>query len=256
MVGQEVNDVKNFFKADFYRVMTKKSRIFLMILMAAGELGYLAYQASKAGNNAIQVTMKIGNMELIYLYFIALSNLFIIYRDDFRAQNMQVAIGIGVERWKIVVAKWLTTTMVILIDITFLTAVEFAVVISEGKLAGGFAVNLVIMGQMETVIQIVLASTLAMIIIFQMQKAIWGVLAYLYVSAGITSQILSAAAGNRIVQKLQLWNIGAGDQGTAFIGGLMIGEFNIGSFLMVVLYLVIGIGGSIYLFSRKEIELN
>lgn len=256
MVDQEVNGMKNFFKADFYRVMTKKSRIFLLILMAAGDIGYLVYQASKASNNAIQVTMKIGNPELIYMYFIAMSNLFIIYRDDFRAQNMQVAIGIGVERWKIVVAKWLTTTMVILIDITFLTAVEFAVVISEGKLAGGFAVSLVIMSQIETVIQIVLASTLAMVIIFQMQKAIWGVLAYLYVAAGITSQIISVAAGNRIVQKFQLWNIGAADQGASFVGKLMIGEFGIGNFLMVLLYLAIGIGGSIYLFSKKEVELN
>ena len=246
--------MKNFIRADLYRIMTKKSRIFLMMLMAIGECLFLVLESFQS-DSMIQVTLSIGAGELVYMFGIMLVNILIIYGDDLSAKNMQVAIGIGIERHEIVIGKWIDMALMVVLDVTFLSVIQFGTVAAMGKLAGGFTVELAVIQQITTAVQIIMAVTLAMIIIFQTQKAILGVLAYIYLVLDITGTLIELGIQNRIVQRFQLWNISSASQSTIFMNKLAIGEFDIRNFVMILVYLAIGIGGTSYLFRKKEIEL-
>ena len=79
-------------------------------------------------------------------------------------------------------------------------------------------------------------------------------IAYVYLTMGVTSGILSMAIANKLVQKFQLWNIGVADQINIFSSKLFIGQFDIRNFLMVLFYFALGFRVTIYLFNKKELD--
>lgn len=245
--------MKNFIRADFHRIMTKRIRILLMILLAIVNV-ISVLKGISDNKNIIEMTNEVGGLNILYMYGIMLINIFVAYGDDFRARNMQVALGMGVKRHQVVLAKWITLSIIVALDILTLTVLQFIPLIVTGKLAGSFVVGHAIMGEIVTVFTILVAMSLTMIVLFQTQKAILGVLVYIYLTVSATYSIISVAAMNRFVQKFHLWDIGAVNQVDIFISKLWIGQFDIRNFLMVVLYFAIGFGATIYLFRRKELD--
>lgn len=245
--------MKNFLRADFHRIMTKRIRILMMILLALADIIYMFLTVS-SDKNIIEMTNRVGCLDFIYGNIIMLLNILISYGDDMRAKSMQAALGYGMKRQQIVFAKWINLALMIILDMLFLTVVQFIPLIITGKLAGTFVVGQVIVSQISLVFVSIISITLAMIVLFQTQKAVLGVLVYIYLSMGGTSSIISIAVMNKFVQKFQLWNIGAADQMNIFISKLWLGQFDIRNFLMVALYFAIGFGVTIYLFRKKELD--
>ena len=245
--------MKNYFKADFYRVLTKKSRICLVVFLAVTEV-LLMVKSITLGRNAIELTNSVGNLEFLYVDGIMLANIWISFGDDIRAKSMQAALGTGIKRWQIVLTKWLSITLIAAIEISVLTVLQFLLLIASGKIAGSFVIEQVICGQLLLILMVAIVMPLTMIILFQTQKAILGVLVYFYLIMAMTSSILDMAVGNTVVQKFQLWNIGAVNQAAIFLGKLLIGQFDIRNFLMLVFYFAIGFGGTMYLFRKKELD--
>ena len=245
--------MKNFMSADLHRIMTKKIRVLLVALLAIIEV-ISVLKGISGDKNTIEMTLEVGGLDIGYTCVIMLINIFIAYGDDIRAKSMQSALGMGLKRHQLVVAKWFDLSAVIILDMLFLTIVQFIPLIVAGKLAGSFVVGQVIVNQISVTLAMILSMTLTMIILFQTQKAILGVLMYAYITFQISSSILSLAVSNKFVQRFQLWDIGAENQLSMFISKLWIGQFDIKNFLMVVLYFVIGFGVTIYLFRRKELD--
>lgn len=246
--------MKNYISADFHRIATKKSRILLMVLLIVGSMVYMLYGETTVGDDVIRITTGIGKLDFLYAWGIMLIIILISYGDDFRAKSMQVALGMGLTRRQVVFSKWISMTAIIMIDGLFLDGAQFAVVIATGKLAGSYVIWHTIYSLILNVLTIIMAMTLTMIILFQTQNAILGVLAYFYVVVGATDSIISMAAENSIVQRLHLWNIDVMNQMNRFIEGLQIGQFDIKSFLIVALYAVAGFELTIYLFKKKELD--
>lgn len=245
--------MKNYFWADFHRIMTKKSRIFLVILLAAAE-GMFILKDILSDRNIIEATNNIGRLDLLYINGIMLANIWISFGDDIRAKSMQAALGIGIKRYQIVITKWMTMIGISVLDIAFLMAVQVIPLMAAGRLAGGFVMEQMIFRQISNILLIIVMMPLTMTVLFQTQKAILGVLAYTYLTLGITDFMISMAVANKIVQKFQLWNIGAADQVSIFLSKLLIGQFDIRNFLMIVCYFAFGLGAAIYLFQKKELD--
>lgn len=245
--------MKNFLRADFHRIMTKRIRILMMILLALADIIYM-FSTVSSDKNIIEMTNRVGGLDFIYGNIIMLLNILISYGDDMRAKSMQAALGYGMKRQQIVFVKWINLALMIILDMLFLTVIQFIPLIITGKLAGTFVVGQVIVSQISLVFVSIISITLAMIVLFQTQKAVLGVLVYIYLSMGGTSSIISIAVMNNFVQKFQLWNIGAADQMNIFISKLWLGQFDIRNFLMVTLYFAIGFGVTIYLFRKKELD--
>lgn len=246
--------MKNYINADFRRITAKKSRILLLIFLAAIQIIFLFYTGAIKNKDAIWMTYQIGGLDLLYMFIIMLDNILISYRDDFQAKSMQAALGLGLTRRQVVLSKWITMSMIIVIDFIFLDGAQFITVIVLGKMVGGFVLSHTVILLLSNLILILLSMTLAMTILFYAQNTILGILAYLYITLGVTESIISMAIKNGFVQKFQLWNIDASNQITCFMDRLLIGQFDIRYFLGILLYFVIGIELSVYLFKKKELN--
>lgn len=224
-----------------------------MVLFAIADVLFMV-KAISSGRNVIEMTNEVGNTDFLYINGIMLVNIWISFWDDIRAKSMQAALGMGMKRYQIVLAKWLNITLIAALDMTVLTVLQFIPLIAAGKLAGSFVIGQVILGQISGVLLVAIEMPLVMIVLFQTQQAVLGVIAYVYLTMGVTSGILSMAIANKLVQKFQLWNIGVADQINIFLAKLFIGQFDIRNFLMVLFYFALGFGVTIYLFNKKELD--
>lgn len=245
--------MNNYLKADFYRIMTKKVRIVLMLLLGIVDFIHV-YVRAQTAPNVIEATNKIGDMDFVYLNIIMLVNILISFRDDLRAKSMQAALGNGVKRYQVVLVKWINLVLMAALDTTFLTILQFIPLVARNRLASSFVVGRVLLSQFEAVFIIAIATALTLIVLFQTQKALFGVLAYTYLTLDMTSAIITMAISNKLVQKLQLWNIGAVNQMETFLTKLSFGQFDFRNFIMIAFYFALGLGGAIYLFRKKELE--
>lgn len=245
--------MKNYLKADFHRIMTKKSRIILMVLW--GLVDFIqVFSHAQSAPNAIAATNYVGSLDFIYLNIIMLGNILVSFRDDFRAKSIQAALGSGVKRYQIVLTKWINMVLMAFLDITFLTILQFIPLIVLNCLGNSYAVGLALTGQYALLFLIAIAMSITLIVLFQTQNGILGVLAYVYLTLDITSLLVHMAISNKLVQRFQLWNIGSVDQMQTFLGKLDIGQFDFGNFIMIIFYFALGIGGAIYLFRKKELD--
>lgn len=245
--------MKNYLNADFHRILTKRFRIILMSILTIANILYII-QHIASDKNVLLLNTEIGGLDLIYLLIVVITNMLISFRDDLRAKSMQAALGNGVKRHQIVFVKWINLAIITCLDLAFLTFVQFLPLIITHKVAGSFTVGTVIFKELVSAFTILITLPLAMIIIFQTQKALLGILFYVYLITGCTSSIITMALSNNLVQRFQLWNIGAVDQISTFLSKLWLGQFDIRNFLMVAFYVAIGFGGTIYFFRKKELD--
>lgn len=244
--------MKNYFKADFHRIMTRRSRVLFMLLLTVYALGNLVIKAGT--KDAVYMTAEVQNVLLFYGTVMVLINLFTVYGDDFRAGSMKTAIGLGLERWKIAGMKLFSFSMASAWDLVFLLTVQCLALLSVGKLTGGFVLFGVLLSYLETWAQMVMWMSLVSIILFWKQNVILGVLAYIYLMMDTTGFVIGLAVNNPIVAKFRLWKIGSGSQLTRFFNHLLIGQFDVIPFLGILLYTGAGIGIAIYLFQKKELD--
>ena len=244
----------NFIKADVYRIMTKRSRIVLMLLFVLVRMIRLFSKMASPEINIYEATDQIGGFDVIYVMIMMLVNLFIIYGDDIKARSMQVAIGLGMKRTQIVIAKWISMVIVVSSDLLFLTILEFAGVGISGKLASGYMVTTVLLGRLDTLLEIIMSVTLSMGVTFFTQKIVLGVFVYLIVILCGLNSIVRCFASVEIVRRLRLWQISAVTQLEIFQSKLYLGLFDWKSFVIILIYLALGFGVTMRLFKKKELD--
>lgn len=245
--------MKNYLYADFHRIMTKKSRIFLTFLLGIIDF-IVVFMRARSAPNDIQATYEIGNFDVIYMIIIVMITIMISFQDDFRAKSMQAALGNGVKRHQIVLVKWFNLILISVLSLVFLTILEFIPLIILNRVSNSFVISQVLLNQLIIICTIAVTTALSLLVLFQTQTALLGVLAYAYLTMSITSILFFMAISNKLVQRFQLWNIDAADQMKTFLTKLSFGQFDIRNFLILAFYFALGIGGSIYLFRKKELD--
>lgn len=246
--------MKNYINADFHRIEEKKSRFLLLMLIAVIQIAFLLYSGLAKHKDAFSMTNEIDGVDTLYMVIIMAYNILLSYGQDFQAKAMQSALGMGLTRRQVVLSKWISMSLIIVADFLFLGVVQFTTVIALGKLAGGFTLSRTITTLFSRLIMLILSMTLTMIVLFYTQNVLLGILAYFYIILGVTSSIIDIAIKNPIVQKLQLWNIDVTNQVPGFMDRLLTGQFDIRYFLGILLYFIIGIELSVYLFKKKELD--
>ena len=251
----------SFMKADIYRIVTKKSRIVLMILALIATLGCSVidmydYMAVGASHRATGIYLTVGIASYLFIYTIPLMifNLFYCFGDDLRAKSMQAAIGMGMGRGKLVVTKWLDLAIISFFDILFYTMVPLLFFTALGKTEGGFALEILAKTQFTAWIEVMMAVTLAMVVIYWSQKAIWGVLVYVFVSNSLLGNVFEYFINIDFIREHSLWNWTSATSVGNLIQQIWLGSINPMNLFMTLLYLAAGFGATILIFKKLELE--
>lgn len=211
-------------------------------------------------NPAFTSDMYVAKITSYLSYFPLIVGLFVfmsVYADDFKCKSMQVAIGFGFSRKKIIASK-LLESLIIIFGVSVIAGVVMTIVPSTLKLSVTLQMRLslvlTIISEMLRTFGYIAMSAIA---VFLTQNAVSGIIVYVLLATKSVYIILSMILGqdiivntlgdlNRCLYTNQLY--------MAKTTLLQNGRLEIGTVIAVVLYVFVPTLISAIIFNKKELE--
>ena len=180
--------MNQYIKADFLRISHKKTHILSVIILALilpVVLSFCMVHYIKFSGE--ETLMLISSFSQI---FIGVSIFSAVFADDFRSKTLQVAIGRGLSRGQVILAKeW----ELLLLTLLYSVILVMGVAVTAGVLGSPIPVTTNLAGNyFSNVLSCMGFYNLAMIPVYITQKSNLGEIAYVFLSVGIINSILTA----------------------------------------------------------------
>lgn len=247
--------MRQYLKADLWRIAHRKKKWIFWVLCIL-----IAFDFSRS---TAEVTS--GNLSLLIKYyqncveyitmFLGLFNLLHVYEDDLSVKTMQIVIGKGISRGKIITCKWLEMMILTLVDAaTVLGSLWLGTTITGALIKGGNIVNMLVI---LVYIMLVCAFALAivMILIFHNMRLGVGLVLYevlFFRPLTKLNSFLESIGSNYV--KLHPGRILPGTNINNFCTGLKIGNFEFLNFLVVLIFIAFGFIMTYRIFKNKELD--
>ena len=249
--------MRNYIRADVKRILQRSSHLFSMLLVFAIYFCAVYFPNRGAQTTAVTlVTAACGTMDWVTI-FVGLFEMIAVFSEDFKVKTMQVAIGLGVSRNKIVICKLVEVAILLVLDCIVLTllTVGMAPVM-------GFSIPLVVLKDLiltllvKCLIAQVACVSLTMIVLFVTQSTVLSIFVYVFISAGVLHMLLTFMPmfGMTALESLNLHRLTLSYFVGAFHTRILLGTFDIPTFIGIVIYLVAGIFATYKLFGKRELD--
>ena len=249
--------MRNAILADFLRVQKKKSFFILMIIQ--GLMIVIAAIATKfikelPGSEDTFTSLVSAATEMRSL-LIGIPIFLAIYMDDFRSHAMQITIGFGMSRKKLVIARFVEALMVLIEALLFIVIVETVMSMVVG--AGFDPLKDLYIDAFKGSITIVCYIAMCLILVYGTQSVTLALVIYILLNAGFVSGLLVGLSA--FVPFLRDNNIHL----NWILPGQLIAdlaenpEYNYHALiwiLVVAIFIIVPIIASIKLFEKKELE--
>jgi len=244
--------MRNYIKADLYRIIHKKIRWIILVAISIAA----ACTGLKACDNLF--TAASGTMgNIIFMSIVmGVAEIMVVYGDDFKAKTMQIAIGTGLPRQKVVHAKWLEFMAVSAIDVIVYSLVSLLVSVIYVGTEGGFDIKIFLITMVMSWLEMIVYVGCVMFIMFVTQGTGMAVLVYLIL-------ILGPLINEFIVQKIvEMLDINRFHIESYFLyemidtvkARLVLGEFSWANLFGILVYMMISFALASILFKKKELE--
>lgn len=248
--------MNNYIKADLSRIMRKKSFLsiisgymFLFLLMI-----FIVYTPTF---NMAEYISKSGDFMGFYSIIIGIPIFLSVYYDDFKSKSMQIAIGYGVPRYKVVLAKIVESFIIaILIGAVFgviTTVIPFLLKIPA---TNNQIIEIILNVGINTV-KVIGYLSISTILVYYSQNAVWGIIVYILLSSSTIYMLFNLALGQDIIVNT------FGDLTKNLYLSILISAkedllkdaaLGLGNSIGIILYIVLPTIISIILFKKKELE--
>ena len=242
-----------YFRADMHRIFRRIPR-YIVLALLLGLLGYIMYSATKEDITIYQlvdvlvkavpyVSAAFGLIEYIY-----------VFAEDFKAKTMQIAIGTGISRRKVVMTKWFECGFLCVVDYAVLIALIFAAGGINGiSFAGDPAIDvylLFLFGWIKTFVCI----GFTMILVFRVQATTGGMLLYLALCAGVVKLLLETVLDINALKPLGLSSLLFSNLIDTARSRAILGTFSAPHIAGIVIYAVACSIAAWLLFKKRELE--
>lgn len=246
----------NYIMADLSRISHKKSLIYTI----SGYIGlfllmmFIVYNPSFTEVDYISKTnMFTGFYPLVVGIPIFLS----IYYDDFKSKAMQVAIGYGISRSKVITIKFIESVILAFVSglllglVVLVLPMFFKMSFTNAQL---LQLNL---GILIGVLKIIGYMSISTIFIYYSQNTILGVIAFILLASITVMLLLTTILSQDIIVKMvgdlskHLYSILLFNEQEHFIA---MGSFTFGGIAQILIYIILPTIISIVLFRKKELE--
>lgn len=196
----------NYIRADLYRIFHQVFRYIWLILCFVILVAVQQYFTAKNSLNALGFAGSIHTYLVVASVVCGIGELSAVFTDDFRAKTMQIAIGSGVSRRHVVLAKLLEMTFLFLLDLLVLTLL----MIGGGMVFAGISftarpIQQMLVEVLAGTLTAVFCADVVMILLFYTQKSGFAPILFLVLFVDPVYQILRAfASTNEFVQRLHL----------------------------------------------------
>ena len=249
----------NYIYADYKRIITRIPRVVFMVIFNAIFVAVILNGWRKAAGNYTSVAFLDSASTFFGFFFlglIALIDFVQTYSFDFRAKTIQVALGIGISRFQVILSKLVQLALVLFTDLL----VNLTVL---GILSGimGVFLNFDQMGYLffnglGNIALVTCCAGLLMPLIFRTQNMVLGLIGYIILVPGIPSVLVHhlTPLGPEFLQKLQLSRFFYDKAINLTVTNAIQDAFQLWPVLVAIVWFALGIYLSWLAFRKMELD--
>ncbi len=247
--------MRNFIAADLRRLSRRKPRLILLFVIYAVSVALLMFFKGTTTWNSVSLIQSANNIFTYCGIAIGVVEILIAYASDFKSKLMQLAIGTGIVRRKLVLAKLIEifTLEAFSMHFLYIIAVIFGLITGVALTAAQYGELMVCL--VTSIIGNIIYTTLSSFFIFLTQNA--GLTALFYVLClwdPLTTVLSILGQYQRWILNYNLTNYCYSTSVNLFKAHLMLGQFNFGALVRIILYLIIFYLATVFVFEKKELE--
>lgn len=245
----------NYIHADLNRIFRRTPRLVFVILVYAITLGVEMYQAVSRSYNSVNLLASVPTAFETVALILGIVEIQNVLADDFRAKTMQITIGLGVSRPKVVLTKLIDFMVLLLTDMLVL-----AVLFILGGLGCGIhlmadQVHLLMVTAIGDMVYMTIAAAITMIPVFYLQSTALAILFFLIISIDPVNMILSMLSNKEIVMNLHLQALPYSAVANTLTTQLSLrNAVPIPQLIGVIVYLVAAYVLTVLVFKKRELE--
>ena len=245
----------NYIHADLHRIFRRVSRCVFIVLFYAVALALEMHQAVSRNYNSVNLTAAAPLLFETAAIILGIVEIQSVFADDFHAKTMQVAIGLGISRPKVVLVKLLDYAILSVVD----SLVMMVLFILSGMVCGihlqGEQVYLLTVCALGNALYMTIAAAITMIPIFYLQSTRLAILFILIVTIDPIKAVISAFSTKEIVMNLHLMELPYSVMANTLTTQLSLrNAVPIPQMIGVIAYLVIAYGLTVLVFNKRELE--
>ena len=247
----------NYIRADFYRIFHQALRYIWLVLCMVVLVALQLSLAMKDNLNALGFAASIHTYLKVAAVICGVGELSSVFTDDFRAKTMQIAIGNGVSRRHVVLAKLLEMVILFLVDMLIITVLMIlGGVIFMGLSFTARPIQQMLVSVFTSTLTAVLCADVAMILLFYTQKTGFAPLLYLVLYVDPVNLIFQMFfSTNEIFLRLRLGDYTM----TSLIGTIntqlgLGASFPLSKIILVLVYIVAVYVITCLVFDKQELD--
>lgn len=248
--------MRNYILADLNRIFRSIPRHIILAVFYVLTIGIIFNTAIQDEYNSLDLTSSTALPFTLIGFIIGMIEFLTIFAADFKAKTMQIAIGIGVSRPKVVLAKLIEYTVLALYN-----SILFALLIIIGGICCGIPLLgdqlfMLIVSAVGCAIGMVIPASLTMIPVFYTQSTGLAAILYLIIAIDPVAQLLKYAFGsNELVLNLHLQERTFSYVSTTLTSQISLGlGFPVSLAFGVVFYIALGYALTVLFFNKRELE--
>ncbi len=241
-----------YYRADMYRLWTRIPRYIAVAISFAIMFLILFFMAKD--QTIYQIITLLTKCITYVCPLLGLIEYIFVFGDDFKAKTMQIAIGTGVKRRHVILAKWLEVIVLCTVDYVILFGIILMTCGMRGiKLDAEPVIDIVILlfwGLVKTTGCI----GMAMILVFAFNTTSMGMLLYLAALIGIPGLIISIPLDSKALIKLGLSKYLLENLEKTATSRMLVGTYSYGYYVGILIYFALFYIAACLLFKKKELE--
>ena len=249
--------MRNYIRADVKRILQRSSHLFSMLLVFIIYVCAVYFPNRSMQTTSVTLVTSACSVLDWVVIFVGLFEMIAVFSEDFKVKTMQVAIGLGVSRNKVVLCKLLEVAVLLVLDCIAITLITMGIGAVMGA-AIPFMVlqDLILTLLVKCLLAQVACVSLTMIVLFVTQSSILSIFVYTLISMGIVNLVLSMMPmfGMTALENLNLNRLTLSHLVGAFNTDILLGTFDIVSFIGIAIYIAAGIFATCKLFGKRELD--
>lgn len=245
--------MKNYINADLYTIFKRIPR-WVMLAIVLFIIGAIFWPSSDEDYTIIEL---VDTLEQVLRYapvYLGFIEMIYIFGDDFTGKTAQIAIGIGVKRRQVVMAKWLEAIIVVAADIVMIVVLSLGLSVIQTHSLPIELVADIIVHMLISILTIAAYIALVFPIMFMMQNITVAFLIYMLLSSGAINKLIDLLSN---LEKIRFLNVGKYTLTnciTVFRSRLALGSFKFESAFGIVIYIAAALCITCLLYKKKELE--
>ncbi len=245
----------NYIHADLHRIFRRPSRWVILILFYVAALGFELYQAVTKSFNSVNFIAAGSNLFEITAIVLGMMEIQNVFADDFHAKTMQIAIGLGISRPKIVLTKLIDFAILAIFDTLVMTALFALGGTACGIHLMGEQVYLMFVSALGSAVFMTVVASITMIPVFYTQSTALAILIYLVISLDPVNILVQLFSTKEIVMNLHLASLTFSSVTNTFFTQLSLrNALPIGQLIGIIIYLAGAYGLTVLAFNKRELE--